>query len=186
MSELRNPICWPIHTMAGATWNILDDTGCRIAICGYDNDHEKSGPPIAARIVERMRDYEWLVEIAFRAGDISHARAAELLGVSAQNIQERGWKQGDGIEETEQQLAAEAARKSDTSAIIARLSGEPGGPQYGSVAEMLADRVREKLQAAEALLREIRGELDGVYLDWMARCDEYFNAEAEQTNATNV
>lgn len=44
-------IQWPIHQQSGCPWNILDDTGCRIAICGYDDDHEDSGPAIAAELV---------------------------------------------------------------------------------------------------------------------------------------
>lgn len=42
---------------------------------------------------------EMLVRIAFEAGEISHGRAAELLGCSVMDIRERGWVQGPGLEE---------------------------------------------------------------------------------------
>jgi hypothetical protein len=41
---------------------------------------------------------EMLVRIALQVGDISYARAAELLGCSLVDIRERGWEQGPGLD----------------------------------------------------------------------------------------
>ena len=46
---------FPIEVMSGAEWNILDPTGCRIAVCGYDGDHEGSGRYIAAELVAKAK-----------------------------------------------------------------------------------------------------------------------------------
>lgn len=46
----------PFAVMSGASWNVLDSRGVRIAICGGDSnsDWEKCGPPIAAAIVKAL------------------------------------------------------------------------------------------------------------------------------------
>lgn len=41
---------------AAAPWNVLDDSGTRIAICGYDDAHETTGPAIAAELVARSAE----------------------------------------------------------------------------------------------------------------------------------
>lgn len=51
----------PFSVMAGAPWNVLDSSGCRIACCGGDSnkDWERHGPAIAAKIVEVLNaDWE--------------------------------------------------------------------------------------------------------------------------------
>lgn len=59
-------IVFPVAQMAGAEWNILDSTGCRIAVCGYDNDHEKSGPAIAQQMVDHLNLADKLLKEARR------------------------------------------------------------------------------------------------------------------------
>lgn len=47
---------FPLHVMHGAPWNILDDAGLRLAVCGYDEEifgdkPNVNGPEIAREIV---------------------------------------------------------------------------------------------------------------------------------------
>lgn len=53
---LEGPIKLPVAQMAGCPWNLLDATGCRIALCGGDshNDHERFGPAICAALVRAL------------------------------------------------------------------------------------------------------------------------------------
>ena len=52
----KSTISEPIDVMAAAPWNVLDATGKRIALCGFDNDHERSGPAIARALVDAMAE----------------------------------------------------------------------------------------------------------------------------------
>lgn len=49
-----------ISVQSGCEWNILDAGGCRIAVCGTDNNHETDGPTIAKEIVDNFNKVEVL------------------------------------------------------------------------------------------------------------------------------
>jgi hypothetical protein len=81
--------------MSGASWNILDDRGCRIAVCGYDDDHEKSGPAIARELVAlqamRPSPFRSQVESELASARAKHARlnsAHEAYAVILEELDE--------------------------------------------------------------------------------------------------
>lgn len=71
-SAETSKIAWPINVMAGCEWNILDATGCRIAMCGYDGgdpsrsdggqDCFGSGREIGLALVGMLRNLKIAVE----------------------------------------------------------------------------------------------------------------------------
>jgi hypothetical protein len=62
-------ILFPIHQMQGALWNILDDSGCRIAWCGTDGRHEQDGPEIAKQLVGLYVEVQRIREMIEQTAD---------------------------------------------------------------------------------------------------------------------
>lgn len=67
-SAETSAIAWPISTMDGADWNLLDATGTRIAICGFDADTKtdtfrKDSSRIAHAIVGMLTNLHTKVEV---------------------------------------------------------------------------------------------------------------------------
>lgn len=69
------PVAWPLNTQDGAEWNILDATGTRVAMCGYDDYGPKgwyeSGRMIGPAIVGMLRNLH-------AENAVLRARVAEL------------------------------------------------------------------------------------------------------------
>ena len=59
-------IQYPLHVMAGAEWNILDDTGRRVAIC---SGNDLKGEPTAQDMLLASRIVN-AVNAAWKAGEI--------------------------------------------------------------------------------------------------------------------
>lgn len=79
MSKTWKPktIVLPIDKMAGCPWNLLDARGVRVAWCGYDNDHERTGEPIANDLLN-------LVAIGEAAGELLEGAYAKQLAMQAE------------------------------------------------------------------------------------------------------
>lgn len=54
-------IAWPINVMDGAEWNILDSTGTRIAVCGYDGEDKSHPTPHAQDCYGSGRRIGWAI-----------------------------------------------------------------------------------------------------------------------------
>jgi len=53
----------------------------------------------------------FLVEVAFKAGEISHSRACELLEENMEDFKDRGWVQGAGLDAELEQVITEQDRR---------------------------------------------------------------------------
>ena len=54
-------VAWPINVMDGAEWNILDSTGTRIAVCGYDGADQSHPTPNAQDCYGSGRRIGWAI-----------------------------------------------------------------------------------------------------------------------------
>ncbi len=60
-SAETSAVAWPINVMDGAEWNILDATGTRIAVCGYDGADQSHPIPNAQDCYGSGRRIGWAI-----------------------------------------------------------------------------------------------------------------------------
>lgn len=68
----------PLNKMAGCPWNLLDARGARVAWCGYDNDHERTGELIANDILNLVAIGEAAGELLDQANEKFRKMEAEI------------------------------------------------------------------------------------------------------------
>jgi hypothetical protein len=105
--------------MAGCPWNLLDARGARVAWCGYDNDHERTGELIANDILNLVAIGEAVGELLDTARDNLLKAQAEIDRLNkvvdqACEIIDELLGDEDRPLKTRPELAAELERRSKT------------------------------------------------------------------------
>lgn len=171
-------ILYPIAIMQGAAWNILDYSGCRIAWCGYDNDHEKSGPPIAAELVRAVNAFN---DLEARLQGQTENAVQLALEKTDLRIQLRDLESRLAELECERNAALERAKGNEALLIDSRFERDELTEEVHHLRSRLAklERLREaceKKESAFAAVEEMNmGSIDDA--DWDALEQAAVNAE---------